>query len=286
MKCGFRQGATTMLALLYLLAATQTSCQKENDLPGQIVTPGSGSPAAGEITMTLRAVTQKINNRIGGYYVGLPSNYQQTSQTFPLLVYMHGAGQIGNGTSDLPQLLKDGTGKLLHENKFPATITVEGATHSFIVIMPQVNSFPGASDVNATIAMARKAWRIDPSRIYVSGLSAGSMASCDFAAEAPGQVAALVAMAGVSSDYAVTDKCQKIVSGNVPLWAFHSVDDPQVNVVVTKGYVDKINSLHPRVTPRLTLWPNGGHDAWTRALDPGYRENGMNIYQWMLQFKR
>jgi len=36
----------------------------------------------------------------------------------------------------------------------------------------------------------------------------------------------------------------------------------------------------------MTLWPTGGHDAWTQASDPEYREEGMNIYEWMLQYKR
>jgi hypothetical protein len=51
-----------------------------------------------------------------------------------------------------------------------------------------------------------------------------------------------------------------------------------------------INSLDPVVVPRLTIFDQSTalmkHDAWTRATDPSYRENGMNIYEWMLQFKR
>ena len=127
---------------------------------------------------------------------------------------------------------------------------------------------------------------MDVSRIYLSGLSAGSMAGCDYAADNALKIAALVPMAGVSSDYAYTNKCQKLAAGHLPVWVFHSQDDPQVNVSTAKGFVARIASLNPSVPPRLTIWPGGGHDAWTRAVNPSYKENGLNIYEWMLQFHR
>jgi hypothetical protein len=36
----------------------------------------------------------------------------------------------------------------------------------------------------------------------------------------------------------------------------------------------------------MTLWPTGGHDAWTKATDPTYKENGLNMYEWLLQFSK
>jgi hypothetical protein len=29
-----------------------------------------------------------------------------------------------------------------------------------------------------------------------------------------------------------------------------------------------------------------GHDAWTRATNPQFKENNSNIYQWMLSYHR
>jgi predicted peptidase len=199
---------------------------------------------------------------------------------------MHGAGQFGNGSTDLSLLLKDGVGQVINDKKFPGSFTVNGQAHSFIVLMPQVKNFPGAMEISDCIELAKKTWRIDASRIYLSGLSAGSMASCDYAADNTLKVAALVPMAGVPADYASTNKCQKMAAGDLPVWVFHSQDDPQVNVALAKGFVSKMSSLNPHIPPRLTIWPNGGHDAWTRAVDPSYKENGLNIYEWMLQYHR
>ncbi len=275
----------TWPAVIFLLMCV--ACKKETNSPDNdpVPAPPAGNPHV-PVSMVLSAIHRSVNDKIGGYYVALPSNYGQTTQSYPLLVYMHGAGQLGNGNSDLPLLLKDGVGQVINDKKFPGSFMVNERSYSFIVLMPQVKSFPGAREVQDCIELAKKTWRIDASRIYLSGLSAGSMASCDFAADHASKIAALVPMAGVSGDFAYTTKCQKIVAAHLPVWVFHSQDDPQVNVSLARGFVDKMTSLQPAIPPRLTIWPNGGHDAWTRAVDPAYKENGMNIYEWMLQYHR
>jgi poly(3-hydroxybutyrate) depolymerase len=151
---------------------------------------------------------------------------------------------------------------------------------------PQFKQAPTAKDVQDCISYAQSKFRINKRRIYLSGLSTGSIAACNLAAESPSAMAALVPMAGIPLDYSTTNKCQTIAAGNLPVWAFHCEDDPQINVSYTKGFINQINSFHPGIPPRLTLWPYGGHDAWTRAVDPSYKENGMNIYEWMLQYHR
>jgi hypothetical protein len=46
--------------------------------------------------------------------------------------------------------------------------------------------------------------------------------------------------------------------------------------------------IYPRgfIPARLTIFQAGGHDAWTTATDPDYRERGKNIYEWMLASTR
>jgi hypothetical protein len=51
-------------------------------------------------------------------------------------------------------------------------------------------------------------------------------------------------------------------------------------------YVQYINQANPRKKAKLTLFQASGHDAWTKATDPHYRENGKNIYEWMLSFQK
>jgi predicted peptidase len=238
------------------------------------------------ITSVLNPVTFSINNKIGGYYVALPSNYNQTAEYYPLLLYIHGAGQFGNGSLDLPLLLNDGPAELVDEKKFPGTFRVNDKNYSLIVLTPQTKTFPSIADITDCIKFAKTKYRIDSTRIYLSGLSIGSIAICNTAAEIPSEIAAIVTMAGVPPDYATTDKCQKIAASNLPVWSFHSEDDRTIDVSNTKGFIAKLISYSPAITPKLTIWKDGGHDAWTRALNPSYKEDNMNIYEWMLQYHR
>lgn len=238
------------------------------------------------ISMRLAPVPHPINALIGGYYVGLPSNYSDTHNSYPLLIYVPGAGQFGNGSLDLPLLLNDGVAELIDENRFPATFHVKGATFSFIVISPQCKDFPSPTDINDCLQLALKTYRVDTTRIYLSGLSVGSIVSCDLAAQIPQKVAALVAMSGVPLDYASTGKCDQIAKAGLPVWAFHNDNDPEINIEYAKGFISSINAKHPAIPARLTIWASQAHDAWTKALDPNYKENGQNIYEWMLSYQR
>jgi poly(3-hydroxybutyrate) depolymerase len=267
-------------SLCFIFLISLFSCKKETPYTDPVLT----DPAS--ITWIQKPVTYSINDQVGGYYVAQPSIYDQTTYEFPLLLFLPGAGQFGYGSDDLSLVLKDGPAKLINENKLPATFTVTNQTFALIILTPQLKQAPTAKDVKDCLAYAQTTYRINKRRIYLSGLSAGSIAACNLAAESPNAIAALLPMAGVPLDYASTGTGQRLAAGNLPVWAFHCEDDPQISVSYTKGFISQISSSHPGIPPKLTLWPYGGHDAWTRAVDPAYKENGMNIYEWMLQYHR
>jgi len=266
-------------ALVFFLSG----CKK-----GDVQTESPAEPINSTLPVTtiLLPITAPVAVGVNGYYISMPSNYDQTTEKYPLLIYIPGAGQFGNGSFDLPLLLKAGPAELADEKRFPGAFSVNGETFSLLVFTPQFNGAPGISVINDCIEFVKNTYRVDSSRIYLSGLSMGSVAACDLAGVLPGKLAAIVPMAGVSYDYESTNKCRQIAESNLPVWAFHSEDDPQINVTMAKAFTSKINSFRPDIPAKLTVWPNGGHDAWTRAIEPMYKENGMNIYEWMLQYHR
>jgi hypothetical protein len=73
-------------------------------------------------------------------------------------------------------------------------------------------------------------------------------------------------------------------------WFFNIENDQVINVSESKNFVNAVNSFNPAIRAKLTLFPWSdspeGHDAWTIPTNPDYRENGINIYEWMLQYKR
>ena len=37
---------------------------------------------------------------------------------------------------------------------------------------------------------------------------------------------------------------------------------------------------------KITIHQQSGHDAWTKSYDPNFRVSGLNVYEWMLSYKR
>jgi hypothetical protein len=72
----------------------------------------------------LSPMSVRINNVIHGLYSAVPANYNNTTKTYPLLIFIVGAGQLGSTPAELKYLLQDGMGKLLYEKAFPRNFVV------------------------------------------------------------------------------------------------------------------------------------------------------------------
>lgn len=231
------------------------------------------------------AVSTTVTSNLGGFYQALPARYDSSARKYPLMIFIHGVGELGNGTSDLSKVLVNGVPKLLSQKKFPPQFTVGGKNYSFVVISPQFKAWPQPSDINAMIDYAVKNLRIDTTRIYVAGLSMGGGATWDYAIAYAGRIAAAVPICGAS--WPSKNDCGKMASANLPVWAFHNNDDGTVSVDATNTIINNINSFNPAITAKKTIWASGGHDAWSKATNPDTKEcEGKNMYEWMLQYTR
>ena len=235
-----------------------------------------------------RSVTLSSTTNCGGFYEYLPDDYNSTSTTYPLLVFIHGVGELGNGTTDLPSVLRNGPPKLISQGVFPSSFTVNNRVFKFIVISPQFVKWPSSTDVRAIITYAIDHYRVDISRIYLTGLSMGGGATWQFAGGALVNTKLLAAILPVSGASPPTDaKCANMAIDNLPVWATHNLNDPTVKSSYTTTYVNTINSNPNTPNPRAvaTIFNAGGHDAWTQTYDPNWRPNGLNVFEWMLQFQ-
>jgi len=231
----------------------------------------------------LKATTLSLNTNIGGFYSALPVNYNKTTKSYPLIVSIHGGGQYGNGALDLPLLLNDGIPQLLDEKTFPPNFTVKGINYSFIIIAPQLKQFPVAQEIKDVIDYARKNYRVDSSRIYLFGLSNGGSASCLTAGTYANEIAAIVPVSGEFNDDSV---CSSLAKNKVAIWDFHNDNDPVIDITSATGFISSVNNFSPVITPKLTIFQSNKHDAWTKAINPNYKEDNMNIYEWMLLYAK
>ena len=227
-----------------------------------------------------------------GYYEYLPQGYSPTgTQTYPLLITVHGEGEIGNGSAtDLSRVLDYGTAMQINQGIFPSSFVVNGQTFRFIVLCPQFNVWPDDQVLDTVIDFAIQHYKVDVNRIYLTGISMGGGVVWQYAGNNPtyaNRIAAMVPIAGAS--WPDDGRANIIAAGDIAVWATHNLNDPTVPVAYTNGYITNINTspILPNPLANKTIFNSSAHDAWTATYDLGFvTENGLNVYQWMLQFSR
>lgn len=208
-----------------------------------------------------------------GYYLYTPADYgRDTTARFPLLLFLHGIGERGNGTTELVRVLKFGPPRLIER----------GRDYPFLVVTPQL---PASAEhwpvelIDDVIAELQRTLRVDSSRIYLTGLSDGGDASWNYAMARPDIPAAIVPIASEASPRGIC------AMREVPVWAFHGELDRDVKLSVEQRLVQALNACvpPPKEPARLTVYAGAGHLVWSRTYDGA---EGLDIYGWLLQHHR
>lgn len=246
-----------------------------------------------------------------GFLEFRPADYG--SQKHPLIIFLHGIGERGDGTSQIQSVAANGIPMYCKQGA-SMQFTVNGQTSSFVVLSPQLDGAIGYWPtwyVDQMIAYAKANLQIDPNRIYVTGLSLGGGGAWRWAMESYAH-ASLAAAVGVSCGTDEGDDnnvCNTLGAANTPVWAFHCKDDGTVTVGNTQ-HVQYVTSQCTNFAkgnePRFTYYLSGGHGgAWTNAYDPGHITRQVdsslvkpgassnvnftanpNIYEWFLMHTR
>ena len=231
----------------------------------------------------------QLTNSSIGYLEHLPSDYNETTERYPVMIFLHGIGERGNGTSDLYKVKKNGPPQYIDQGH-DMSFTVDGKKESFIVISPQLrpdyNSWP-AFYVDYVVEHVKNTYRIDPDRIYLTGLSLGGGGCWAYASERASyanKIAALVPICGAKAYQ--SSKVSIITDAKIPVWALHGDADRVVPVRHSIDWTTGINELSPDLA-KLTIYPGAGHGAaWYYGHNPTHQYHDPNVYEWMLQQRR
>jgi hypothetical protein len=250
-------------------------------------------------TLTKRA-NVAINSNVNGFLEYLPQGYDPGGATrYPLLLFINGLNTQGNGSDAALELHFAGTNAPHEQQRATPTstwvdeYTVNGVSSRFVIITPQfVTNFNDRmatpQEMNEVLNYAIQNYRIDTTRMYIMGHSSGGGPIWDYVGSSSAyakRIAAILPFSAVA--FPDETEANRIKNGGVAVWAFHNLLDNQVPVWFTQDYVNMINMGHPPLVPaKATYQVVNDHGSWFQAYGRGYTENGLNIYEWMLQYSK
>jgi predicted peptidase len=194
------------------------------------------------------------------YLLFLPEGYGKSRKRWPLMLFLHGAGESG---TNLPKIKKLG----------PPMIVDSKPDFPFILVSPQSSGNGWNPDaLNALLNEVMHDYRVDKDRVYLTGPSMGGTGTWTLASAHPERFAAI---APVSSG-GETGDVKKLL--HMPIWAFQGEKDPTVKVSRIEATVAAFRAAGSNI--KLTIYPEAKHDAWTQAY------NDPELYRWLLEQKR
>lgn len=220
-------------------------------------------------------------------WIQLPCSYNHSSDTahYSLLVFFHGTGEAANDgnlsvmlTLGPPKYMADSIRYLFYVNK---------VFYHTIVLCPQDNDgYRSPSNINAILDYMVSHYRIDVSRIYLTGLSAGGRNVLNYLTENQAyanRIAAAIPMSVIYMDAAHEGHFNYVANANVHTRIYCGSGDVSF-YANNQRYIDSINHYSPGLGELVSY--AGGHCCWNQPYSPRHDYYDPNMYEWMLQFHR
>ncbi len=188
-----------------------------------------------------KSYQSKVDGSYQPYRLYVPTDYNPSS-SYPLLVLLHGMGGDEN-------TMFDGYGN--------GAVIKTAEHHSYLVVCPKGRGaaamYRGSAeqDVIDVLADVRRAYKVNPNRIYLAGHSMGAYGTWSVAADYPDLFAALGPISG-GGDTAIAAKLKAL-----PQFVVHGDADPTVNVTQSRLMVEAMKQAGAEV--QYTEVPGGNH---------------------------
>ncbi len=214
-------------------------------------------------TITVPAAT----DRGFDYLLHLPQGYHDWSEPRPLLIFLHGSGEAGQNV----RILKNHDPYRFANGKIPSE------EFPFLVVSPMSPGGVWAPDdvvafLDQILEDKQIRYRIDPSRIYLTGISMGGYGTFHVAQRFPDRFAAIVPLAGGFPPKYADDL------RSVPCWAFHGNEDDVVPMENSEQIVKAIKETG-NSDAKLTILPGVGHDITEDVY------SRPELYRWLLEHR-
>jgi predicted peptidase len=188
----------------------------------------------------------------------------EKGQTYPLIVFLHGAGERGE---EINLVTVHG----------PMKYAKKGGKIDAFILSPQCPKgvYWDTETLYHLILDILKNEAIDKSRVYLTGLSMGGWGTWKLSMEHPELFAAIAPVCG-PVDFAFRHSAVNLKG--MPIWIFHGAKDNVVPLEHSKRMMEYLK--YQGITPKITVYPEANHDSWTATYD------NPAVYEWLFEHKR
>ncbi len=249
-----------MKLIIVLLLLSLAACK---ELKSDFVFGAKGT--AGEHSPVLR----DSQGNPYGYYEYLPKSFNQVnSHNLPIVFYWNGINAItGNGREDIKKLLNQGLTQYIHEGRHFPAIIISG-------MLPNWSE----DDPHAFVEYILKRYKqyIDPSRVYMTGFSAGGGVTVKYAANHPEYLAAILPVSAAAAP--PTNEQPSKAMANIPSWFYHNSGDMSVEIWRSNLWHKELKKLGGE--HHITRPDQESHYAWKEA----YASD--ELWSWLLNVRK
>jgi predicted peptidase len=196
-----------------------------------------------------------------------PKNSTGTEK-FPLVIFLHGAGERGNDNDAQILHIVDLFTNPQNRTKYPCYVLAPQcpkgewwASHNKDGSMKK-DPTPSMKLLIELIEKICRENSIDPTRVYITGVSMGGFGTWDLLARFPNRFAAAVPICG-GGDEAIAPMIK-----HIPQWIFHGAKDNVVHPRQSRKMVKALQSAGG--IPGYTEYPDVAHNSWVQAYQEPY----------------
>ena len=208
------------------------------------------------------------SNRVKGLgYELFTPDTTEPGKKYPLILFLHGAGERGNGKDELARVEINGVSKYVGTGAWdlPAFVAAPQCPNEYV--WPDLTT-----ELGALLDEIQKEYPIDVDRVTVTGLSMGGYGTFSMGIAFPGRFAALAPICGGGISWMAGN------IGKTPTWIFHGDADGVVPVANSLMMYDTIRNFGGNV--ELTLLHGVDHGSWDFAYER------TRLIDWLLAAKR
>ena len=199
------------------------------------------------------------------YRIYVPETNGCVRKAYPLVLFLHGAGQRGN----------DNQAQIAGSSVMRVLLSEENAAeYPCIMVAPQCPreqrwvrgigqyDLPGnTANLMGLLEQISANYPVDPSRIYITGFSMGGFGTWGMLRDYPDYFAAAVPICGGWNLESDPDNAPQLK--DIPIWAFHGTLDDDVPVERSRAMVQALEAVGGKI--KYTEYPDEGHACWGRA---------------------